>query len=194
MIGPESTPSSTKCTVTPVIRDPVLERLADRVEARERRQQRRVDVDHPVRRSGARTPARAAACSRRGRRGRPRAPSSQSAIARSRASRSAYSSAGKTAVSTPAAARPLERPRLGLVGADRDDLDPVAAVQLVEDRLQVGPGARGEHRRRGSVTLAARRRRSFGKRPPVERSLPGVDQRVDLAQQRRRRASRANSP
>ena len=35
--------------------------------------------------------------------------------------------------------RPLQRPRAGLVRADPDDLDPLASVQRVEDRLQIRP-------------------------------------------------------
>src|SRR6202012_6030581 len=38
-----------------------------------------------------------------------------------------------------------QRPRLALVGPDPYDRDPLAPVQLVEDRLQVGAVARGEH-------------------------------------------------
>ena len=46
--GPVSTPSSTKWTVTPVVLDPRVQRLADRVEAGEGGQQRGVDVDDAV--------------------------------------------------------------------------------------------------------------------------------------------------
>ncbi len=38
----------------------------------------------------------------------------------------------------------LERPRLRLVGADAHELDPLAAVHVVDQRLQVGAAARGE--------------------------------------------------
>ena len=44
---------------------------------------------------------------------------------------------GNARTGTPAAARALERPRRRLVGADRDDLDAVAPVDAVEDRLEV---------------------------------------------------------
>ena len=49
MIGPVSTPSSTKCTVTPNDLHAVGDGLLDRADAGERRQQRRVDVDHALR-------------------------------------------------------------------------------------------------------------------------------------------------
>ncbi len=35
--------------------------------------------------------------------------------------------------------------RVRPVGADGRDLDALAPVHVVEDRLQVGPGARGQH-------------------------------------------------
>ena len=44
-IGPPSSVSSTRCTVTPGDRDPRRERVVDGVEPRERRQQRGMDVD-----------------------------------------------------------------------------------------------------------------------------------------------------
>ena len=44
--GPLSTPSSTKCTVTPNTFTPYAQRLLDRLQPREGRQQRRMDVDH----------------------------------------------------------------------------------------------------------------------------------------------------
>src|SRR4051794_19869331 len=39
------------------------------------------------------------------------------------------------------APRTLERRRLRLIGGDGDDVDPAAAVDAIEDGLQVGPGA-----------------------------------------------------
>ena len=45
MIGPESISGTTKCTVAPCIFAPGVERALVRVEALERRQQRRVDIE-----------------------------------------------------------------------------------------------------------------------------------------------------
>ena len=52
MIGPVSTPSSTKWTVTPDDLDAVVDRLLDGADAGERRQERRVHVDDPLREAG----------------------------------------------------------------------------------------------------------------------------------------------
>ena len=73
MIGPESTPSSTKWTVTPVIRTPCSSAWPIASEPGERRQEGRVHVDDPVGEPAHERRARAAACSRRARRARRRA-------------------------------------------------------------------------------------------------------------------------
>ena len=101
MIGPESTPSSTKWTVTPVTLTPCVERLPDRIEAGERGQQRRVDVDDPV--AEPRHELRREQLHVAGEHDQvdARAASSQSPIAASRAPRSACSRAR----------RPPSRPR-----------------------------------------------------------------------------------
>ena len=57
MIGPVSVPPSTKWTVQPVILHAVRERLPLRVHARERGQQRGVDVDHAAREGAPGRPA-----------------------------------------------------------------------------------------------------------------------------------------
>ena len=49
MIGPASRSAVTKCTVTPLTLDAVLERLPLRVKTGKRRQQRRMDVENRVR-------------------------------------------------------------------------------------------------------------------------------------------------
>ena len=49
MIGPASRSSSTKCTVQPVILTPCSQRLVLRIQPGKRRQQRRVDVQDPIR-------------------------------------------------------------------------------------------------------------------------------------------------
>ena len=59
-----------------------------------------------------------------------------------------------------------------LVGGDGDDLDAVPAVGPIEQRLEVGARAGGEDRDPHAAGRAEVPRRSFGKRPPVERSLP----------------------
>ncbi len=47
-IGPASVSGMTKCTVAPEICTPACKRLAVRIEAGKRRQQRRMDVEHPA--------------------------------------------------------------------------------------------------------------------------------------------------
>ena len=97
--------------------DAVLERLPDRVEARERRQQRRVDVDDPVRGS-ARTNSGDEQLHVAGEHDevRRRARSSQSAIAASRVARSPWSSRGEDAPSRPRRSRRAPAPAPRLVG------------------------------------------------------------------------------
>ena len=129
--APVSTPSSTKCTVTPVAVDARGERVLDRVRAGERGQQRRVDVDDPLGEAVEERPASAGACSRRGRRARRRAPRASRhrrvallavgvAVERERRGRDA----GR--------ARALERVRVRAVRRDGDD-----GQARVDQRLQV---------------------------------------------------------
>ena len=89
------------------------------------------------------------------------------AIAASRAARSAYSPRANTARLDARQRGALQRLRVRLVGPDGDHLDALAPVDAVQDRLQVRAGAGGE-----DADLHATS--SFGKRPPVERSVPAV--------------------
>ena len=102
-----------------------------------------MDVDHALREAGEERRVEQlhvagehdeldAARPRASRRSRRRAPRAVGAGAKARAS-------GRR----PARARSSAR-GVGLVGADRDDLDAVAAVDAVEDGLEVGARAGGE--------------------------------------------------
>ena len=72
--------------------------------------------------------------------------------------------------------RALQRGRVGPVGGDADHLDSLAAVDPVEDRLEVRARAGGENAEAQPGPAAFPRpghaRASLGKRPPVERSAP----------------------
>ena len=79
---------------------------------------------------------------------------SQSAIARSRSTRSPpYAERSNDRDRHPGRARALERQRLGIVGGDRDDLDALRAVHLIEQRLQIRAGARKRARRPSTTCL-----------------------------------------
>ena len=65
--------------------------------------------------------------------------------------------------------------RSGLVRGHRDQLHAVTAVSAIDQRLQVGAGARGQD---GDSHAA----RSLGKRPPVERSVPAARSSIDPTQ------------
>ena len=192
MIGPESTPSSTKWTVTPVTRTPcssacpiasrpgnegssagwtLIIRSAKRATNAGREQLHVAGEDDEVDLAGLRASRRSRGRAPRGRR---------SSAARERRGLDpgarARSSACAPGLSEPTATTSI----------------PSRAVELVEDRLQVGAGARGEHRRPGTAPRSRRTcaTRSFGKRAAGRAQPPGVDQRVDLARAPRRRASR----
>jgi hypothetical protein len=123
--------------------DPRLQRLADRVEPREGRQQGRVDVDHPV-----------AEAPHEGRAEQLHVAGQDDEVGRETLDPVADRVIPCLTVHVlgscedrgldPGRPGPLQRPRRGLVRADADHLDLAAAVQAVEDRLQVGPGPRGE--------------------------------------------------
>ena len=163
--------------------DPVVERLADRVEARERGQQRRVDVDHPVRRTGATKPAREQlhvagehdqvdlAARRASRRSRA-----------SRASRSGMLGGGEGGGLDPGRARPLERRAPGLSEPTATTSIPSRPWSWSRIACRLVPVARGEHRR--PATRSRRLRDPQLREAPAGRAQPAaVDQRVDLAQQ-----------
>ena len=186
MIAPVSTPSSTKCTVTPVILHSLRERLADRVEAAKRRQQGRMDIDDPSLESPDEGRARAAACSRRARPAPPPHPPA-SRRSRRRAPRGRGTrSRGNARVAMPASLGPAQRSRLRLVGADGDHLDAVLAVHGVEDRLQVRPRSRGQAPRPARPPPPGSRHAASAtsqlRELPSRRAQPArLDQRVDLA-------------
>src|SRR5512146_1093758 len=123
--------------------DARVQRLADRVETGKGGQQRRVDVDDAAAKAGdegggeqlhvageddeVRAPRLDPPCHRR--------------VARLA---TGVLLAGKNRGLDPRLARPLQRPRVWLVGADPDHLDPLAPVQRVEDRLQIGAAPRSQ--------------------------------------------------
>ena len=75
--------------------------------------------------------------------------------------------AGERLGRDPRGASAVQRRCARLVGRDRDELDAAMSVRVVDQCLQVGAGARREH---GDVHAA----RNFGKRPPLERSVPAA--------------------
>ena len=153
MIGPESTPSSTKCTVTPVTRTPYSSACSiDRTPGKGG-QERRVDVHDP----GAK------ACNEAGAEdlhepgehdelhavrvepvGQRLVPRLAIVVVRQR----------EHAGLDTRIARAGERLCIRLVRRHADDLDPVAPVNLVEQRLQVrsGPGCEDGDRKRHDAT------------------------------------------
>ena len=137
--------------------DPVVDRLLDRPEPGERRQQRGVDVDDA---SGKRARNRrpAAACSPPARRAaRRRRPASRRSPRRGPRA-SANAARGKTRVGTPAR-RPAPARAPGLVGGDRDDLR-LAAV----DPYRAAPAGSCPSPRRG------RRRAAYAAPRPRRRA------------------------
>ena len=144
--------------------DPVVDGLLDRLQPRERRQQRRVHVDDRVRErcqelraeqlhvAGEHHQLDAALAQPGGDRGVAGGPVGEA-------------DAGECLGRDPRLPGARERPRVRLVGGDRDQLHAVTAVRPVDQRLKVGAGARGQD---ADVHAA----RSLGKRPPVERSRP----------------------
>jgi hypothetical protein len=134
--------------------DPRLERLADRVEAGEGGEQRRVDVDDAIAEAGDEGLAEQLhVASEDDEAGGPRL----DPLGHRGVTRLAVGELGtrKDAGLHAGVPRPLQRPGGGLVGADADHLDPLAPVQRVEDRLQVGPRPGGQHNetKRGTVHL-----------------------------------------
>ena len=178
-IGPPSSVSSTRWTVAPVTATPCGERVADRVGARERRQERRVRVEDPAARTRRAPPARRSACSRRGRRRPGAAPARAS---RERRRRRRRGSSGRV---DPLLRRPVER-RAGPVGEDEDDLAAeLAARRRRVERPQVR--ARRPRRRPRSAPLTAIAALRVAR--PAE-PLRGDD----LADDRRARARRPAAP
>ena len=126
--------------------DAIGERLGDSVEPGKGRKQRRVDVDDGIRE--ARQKVRAEQLHVPGKHDQLGLALGQPLGDRTVARRPV------AAVFDPAkrprrhlrAPRPLQRRRVGVVRGDRDELDPVAAVDRVEQRLQVGAGSGGKHR------------------------------------------------
>ena len=171
MIGPVSTPSSTKWTVTPKTFTPYSSACSIARTPGKAGSSAGWTLMTRLREARRGSRRRAAACSRRARPARPRARASQSAIAASRAARSAsWSASVNTAVvhAGRLGARP-ERPRPGSSEPTRDDLDAVAAVDLVEQRLEVGARAGDEdpdpQRRSRGLELRERARPWSAARP-----------------------------
>ena len=135
--GPVSMPSSTKWTVTPVTSTPASSAWPIASRPGKAGSSAGWTLTMRLRKRSTNGCAQQLHVAGEGDRSAPR-DSIQSPSAASRASRSANSLAGKDGGLDPGRPRPLQRPRLGLVGADPDHLDPLAPVQRVEDRLQVG--------------------------------------------------------
>ena len=194
MIGPVSTPSSTKWTVTPVTRTPCSSACSDRVQPGKRGQERRVHVHDPVLETGDERRARAAACSRRARPAPTSSPSSQSPSAASRASRSANSGrrehARRRSPRRPARSRAFA-PGLSEATATTSTPSRPWTVSRIAWRFVPVPEAstatlnisrlnNGGARLRPfglrltSHAASASETTSFGNRPPVERSDPAA--------------------
>ena len=75
---------------------------------------------------------------------------------------------------------PPQRRRVGDVGADGHDLDPAVAVDLVEERLEVRAGARGEHP--DPAERVRHPRRELGEAPAGRAQAPVGEQGVDAAE------------
>ena len=163
MIGPVSTPSSTKWTVTPKTFTPYSSACSIARDAGEGRQQRRVDVDHRVGEAREERGVEQLPCSRRARPARRRAPPASPRSPR-RAPRGRRSPPRANDARRDAAPRaPARAPgaRAGRTRPRRPRASP--AVHRVEQRLEVGARARGEHADALSGrSRRARRRRSFG--------------------------------
>ena len=145
-IGPPSSVASTRWTVTPVTATPAASASRDAVQARERRQQRRVDVEDPAGEGGRGPPARRAAGSRRGRR-RPGA-TADAAVSASDPRRRRR---GTRIVVDPLLRRPVER-RARAVGEHEHDVAAQrAAPRRGDQRPQVGPGPRDPDRDASAV-------------------------------------------
>ena len=154
-----STPSSTKWTVTPVTSTPASSAWPIASRPGKAGQQGGVDVDDAVAEAGD-----------EGRAEQLHVAGEDDQVGAARLDPVAHRRVARLAVGVvlareggrldPGAARPLQRRRPGLVGADPDHLDPLAPVQRVEDRLQVGPAARGEddEAKRGTAHLYGRSR------------------------------------
>lgn len=127
----------------PGLLDAGLERLADRVEPGEARQQGGVDVDDPPREAGdERFGQQLHVAGEDDERG----PVGFDPVAHRRvATHPVGVGVGREDGGfDPRPRCPLQRPGARLVGPDPDHLDQPLAVQLVEDRLQVGAATRGE--------------------------------------------------
>ena len=147
----------------------VLERPPDRVEARKRRQQRRMHVDDPVRKAPHEPLGEQLHVP--GEDDQVHVTSGEPVGDRPVALLAVGEVADREGGGLdPGAARALDRLRRGLVGADGDHLDPLAPVELVEDRLQIGAGPRRQHPDPECAAHAATF--SFGNLPPVDRSRP----------------------
>ena len=123
--------------------DAVVERLLDDVQARERGQQRRMDVDHPLRERVQERRIEQAHVTGGDDQFHPER------LQPVRHRQIAVTPAGKVrqrerALRDTRRAGAVERLRVGPVGPDRDDRDAVAAVHAVDQRLEVGAGSRGQ--------------------------------------------------
>ncbi len=145
MIGPESTPSSTKWTVTPVTRAPWSS--ACRTASSPGNDGSSAGCTFTIRLRNRSTNAGAEQLHVPGEHDEVDLallePVADRAVARVAVRRSRRR---EDAGLDPGLLGARERPRPRLVRDDPDDLDLPLPVQLVEDRLQVGAAARGEHR------------------------------------------------
>jgi hypothetical protein len=143
--------------------DPVGQRLLDRPQPGKRRQQRRVDVDDPLRKAAQERGIEELHIPGQHHELGPALlqPVGHGAVPLRAPARAHLERPRRNARAT----CPLQRARRRLVGRHRDDLHAVMAVHLIEQRLQVRALARGKNR---NVHTGW----SFGNRPPVERSVP----------------------
>ena len=137
--------------MTPVVFDAGRERLPDRVQPREGGQQRRVDVDDAVAEAGDEVLAQQLHVAGEGDEVRLAGldPVAERVVAPGPVGELAEREDRRLDPHRP---RPLQRPRFDLVGADPRHLDPLAPVQRVEDRLQVGPTAGSQHNQLENVS------------------------------------------
>ena len=163
-IGPPSSVASTRWTVTPVTATPGGERVAGRVEPRERRQQRRVDVEDPACRTRRAPPG---PTSRR----YPASTTASGATARSVSASVASSPPGTSTVSIPcsAAQSSAGHARSANTRTTSPPSSPRCGGRV--QRPQVGAGPRDADR-----DPAAHARASSTYRPP---SSAGVDDLAD---------------
>jgi hypothetical protein len=144
MIGPESTPSSTKCTVTPVILTPYSSAWPTASRPGKQGSSARVHVDDPAAEAGD-----------EGGREKLHVAGQNHQVGPPLLDPVRHCPVAGFAVVVvltredrgldPGVAGPPQSHRIRPVGGHPRDLYSLAAVELIDDRLQVGAGARGEH-------------------------------------------------